>query len=65
MFLTSFKPNCYTEHNSAGLGEILNPSHNLEIFRALVYPKWSLCIGHLALPGEICQRKSKNIVHIS
>ena len=34
-------------HKSARMGKILNPCHNFEIFRALVFPEWSLCRGHL------------------
>ena len=52
-------------HKSARMGEILNPFHNFEIFSALVFPEWSLCRGHLVVPGHKCQQESEKVVHTS
>ena len=52
-------------HKSARMGEILNTCHNFEIFRALVIPEWSLCRGHLLVPGYKCWRECKTVVHTS
>ena len=47
------------------MAQITEDGGNLEIFSALVFPEWSLCRGHIVVPGHQCRRQSNNIVHIS
>ena len=44
---------------SVRMEEILNSCHNLEMFRALVFPEWYLCRGHLDVPVYKRRRESK------
>ena len=50
---------------SARIGEIFNPCHNLDMFITSVSPERFLCSGQLAVPGHKSLRQFKNVDHIS
>ena len=64
-FSVEMKSMVYIKHKSERMGEILNPCHNFEIFKALVFPEWCLCRGHLVVPGYKCWKEFKKAFRTS